>query len=131
MEKNKHRKKKREKPVTYIVLSLELINKTLKKISSIMILLKFHRRGRQIDISCKYCRLFPVSKIILVHVIEKLRAFIGIMDIILCSWPLKYLYLLGDFFLLSCLHKFLSFFVLTPLLYYQLVILLVLCCSTN
>ena len=56
-----------------------------------MILLKFHKRGRQIGLSCKYFRLFPVSKIILVHVIEKLRAFIGIMDTILCSWPFKYL----------------------------------------
>ena len=56
-----------------------------------MILLKFHKRGRQIGLSCKYCRLFSVSKIILVHVIEKLRAFIGIMDTILCSWPFKYL----------------------------------------
>ena len=72
-----------------------------------MILLKFHKRRRQIDMSCKYCRLFPVSKIILVHDIEKLRAFIELMDTILCSWPLKYLYLLGDFFLLSWLHKFL------------------------
>ena len=54
-----------------------------------MILLKFYKRGRKIGLSCKYCRLFSVSKIILVHVIEKLRAFFGIMETILCSWPFK------------------------------------------